>query len=153
MLERSLDHRLVRFLIGLLIGLPITVLTVVGFVYGLVVSIAALFSEGANLFAWAGVLLTTLGTAAGVAGAWRRILKPYAAMSMRELRAARALLSAGVLSALALAAGAAALFPSPVLALGLVMLAAGGVVLTLATPVHRAQQQAAGSEAQPKQLQ
>ena len=80
MFERSLDNRLVRITLGTAIGLPLTAAARVCAMYGVLLFFGGL-SSGNYLIAGLGPV-TVFGLL-GIAGAWRRLLKPHASMSSR----------------------------------------------------------------------
>jgi hypothetical protein len=130
----SIDRPLVRLAIGLLVGLPLSVVALFAIPHGLMLGYAGLAEADAlNLFAG---LCTLLGTVA-ILGAWYRLIVPRAEMSSPAVRVVRASLFAGLVSSLGLAvwAAAASWFT---LAIAMLLLVAVGAVLMKHTPAHNA---------------
>lgn len=130
MFERALDNRSLRFTIGAVFGVPVTVLALLGAIYGSVFGLVWLENRDPLFLSFAAT--GALGVL-GVCGAWLRLLTPHTAMSSSRRLAVRALLFAGVISS---AYAAAQLLISAEMLLGalFVFLCLGGVMLVLGTP-------------------
>lgn len=136
-IAQLLDVHLVRLVLGIALGLPVTALALLGAVYGLAMGYGGL-AGGRNLGLSAIALGMVLLAFAGLVGAWRRILKPRAGMTPRQARTVRALLLAGVAAALFMVLAAVLWFDNYVLASVPLFIGAMGVVLLLATPAKPA---------------
>lgn len=126
------DRPLVRLVVGLFVGLPLSVIAVFAIPHGLILGYAGLTDGGVyNLFAG---LSTVFGTVA-ILGAWYRLIVPRAEMSLPTVRIVRAALYLGIVSSVGLAAWAAsaAWFTG---AGALVLLVPVGVVFLRYTPTH-----------------
>lgn len=131
MFERSLDNRLVRITLGTAIGLPLTAAALVCAMYGVMLFFGGL-SSGSYLIAGLGPV-TVFGLL-GIAGAWRRLLKPHASMNSRERKIVRSLLLAGVAASVILAIVSLVSTESYLLVLFFTALTGGGLTFVLATP-------------------
>jgi hypothetical protein len=105
-MERIVDLRWFR-LILIAIGVPITLVALVGFGYGVALTMGAFqhggtFGFGLGLFAFFGLL--------GVIGAWLRLSVGYREMSQRSIRLVRAFLICGVASIIGVGLTAAFVF-------------------------------------------
>lgn len=131
MFERSLDNRLVRVALGTAIGLPLTAAALVCAMYGIAFFFGGI-SSGDYLIAGFGPI--TIFGLLGIAGAWRRLLRPHASMSSRERKIVRFLLLAGVAASGILAIVSLASIESYLLVLFFAALTCGGLIFFLATP-------------------
>ena len=131
MFEKSLDNRLVRIVLGTAIGLPLTAAALVCAIYGIAFFFGGL-SSGNYLIAGLGPV--TIFGLLGIAGAWRRLLKPHASMNSRERKIVRVLLLAGVAASVILAIVSLASIESSLLVLFFAALTCGGIIFVLATP-------------------
>jgi hypothetical protein len=100
MLIRVIDHPLFRMALGLLVGLPLSVVALFAAPHGLVLGYGGIV-EGSVPFMFAGIF-TVLGVAA-IIGAWYRLFVRSTEVSLREARVIRLCLSCGVASSLGLA--------------------------------------------------
>lgn len=131
MIERALDNRWLRIVLGAAIGIPFTAAALVGSIYGVIFLVGGL--RGGEFFPTGVGLAAALGML-GVVGAWRRLLKPQSAMSHRERMVVRFLLFSGIASSTALAGVSLVYAEWPAIAFLFALIAAGGVALVLATP-------------------
>jgi hypothetical protein len=131
MLAKALDRTLYRVIVGAAFGVPLTALTLLGCFFGFVYGVEGL-RRGDLLFLGLGAV-TLLGVL-GFAGAWTRILRTHQSMSRYQRITVRYLLSAGVVASLALA-GLSFSIPSVYTAFAFIVLALGGVLFILATPL------------------
>ena len=131
MFEKSLDNRMVRIVLGTAIGLPLTAAALVCAIYGIALLFGGL-SSGNYLIAGLGPV--TIFVLLGIAGVWRRLLKPHASMNNRERKIVRVLLLAGVAASVILAIVSLASIESYLLVLFFAVLTCGGIIFVLATP-------------------
>lgn len=131
MMERILNNRIVRIIVGLVIGVPLTALAFVAGVHGLLIGYGGIV-KGEPLWIIIGVI-TVVGFI-GISGAWRRILKSSISMTGKERQVVRAMLFCGVASSLSLTVWSYFIEKTLVVPLILVVLALGGFVFILATP-------------------
>jgi hypothetical protein len=131
MLERALDNRLLRIVVGTAIGLPITAAAVMGAIYGVIFLVGGVLKR--ELWAVGLGLVAVLGVM-GLFGAWRRLLKTHAEMSPHERLVVRRLLGCGIVASAALAATTLySDFPAGGIFFGVLVL--GGIAFVRATPV------------------
>ena len=103
MLPKLIDRLLVRLILGVLVGFPLSVVAVFAVPHGLVLGYGGIV-EREPLGAFSG-LMTVLGVIA-IVGAWYRLLVPHAEMGATQARRIRFCLWCGVASSLGLAAWA-----------------------------------------------
>jgi hypothetical protein len=134
MLSNAIDRPVVRLVLGVLIGFPLSVVALFAAPHGLILGYAGV-AEGSPLLIFAG-LMTVLGVIA-IFGAWYRLFVPHVEMGIAQARGIRFCLYCGVISSFGLAAWAGYerqfLLAS---ALGLFVIA--GVVLVKGTPIPNA---------------
>jgi len=129
-----IDRPVIRLAVGVLLGLPLSVVAVFAVPHGLILGYAGLL-EGEVLNLLAGIS-TILGLLA-ILAAWYRLIVPRSEMSQPKVRAVRAGLFCGVLCSVGLAlwAASASWF---LMAAALLLLAATGAMFIRHTPIHNA---------------
>ncbi len=129
-MEKLLNNRIVRIVIGTAIGIPVTAFSIVLGLHGLILFYAGV-KEAELLPLFLGVVTVT--GFIGIVGAWKRLLSSTEEMDKKEKRNVRAMLMFGLLSSLALGAWA---FSSsePEIAIILLVLSLGAGVFIYATP-------------------
>lgn len=130
---RMLDQYYVRLVVGIALGLPVTMLAFLGAIYGFSMAYGGLVG-GRNPALSAIALGLTLLVFAGLFGAWRRILQPRARMTSKDARTTRAFLVAGTIAAILMATGLLVWFKAHAFAAVFLFIGTMGVVLILATP-------------------
>lgn len=122
-LREICDNRWFRIIVGIVVGIPLGVLALASLPDGLMLTIAALQKGNVALVLLGPMIILGLG---GIGGAWRRLTKSRATMTLRERRIVRLLLCCGNISSTYLTVVA---FAVPLLALS-----SGGIIFVLATP-------------------
>jgi hypothetical protein len=142
-----IDHPLVRTVLGVLVGFPLSLVTLFAAPYGLLLGYGGVAEGNPQLFFLG--LMTVLGLIA-IYGAWYRLLVPHAEMVAAQVRRIRFCLYCGVISSLGLAgsvisslnlAGCASCesqYQYIILSGALGLLAIVGVVLIHSTPIRNA---------------
>lgn len=134
MLPKLIDRPVVRLILGVLVGFPLSLVAVFAVPHGLVLGYGGVV-ELDPLLAFAG-LMTVLGVIA-IYGAWYRLLVPHAEMVAAQARRVRFCLYCGVVSSLGLA-GWAGYETEFALSGALGFFAVIGVVLVKSTPIPNA---------------
>jgi hypothetical protein len=131
-LSHIFDNRIFRIIFGTIVGVPLTVLALACLPDGIFLAIGGLQKGDPLLSSLSLVIVLGL---AGLAGAWRRILKTHETMTSRQRYVVRVLLGCGVISSTCLAVVASTFTDTRLLvAVPLLVLSASGAVLILATP-------------------
>jgi len=134
-MEQLLNNILVRIIVGITIGLPITPLALMYGIHGLLIGFQGLV-EGDYLFLLIGVLAVT--GLIGIIGAWWRLFRSTEKMKTKERKVVRIMLFCGVISCLGLAAWALFLDLTPKILLLFVLPALAGAVFVSSTPLRAA---------------
>ncbi len=130
-IEKKLDKLSLRIFIGAIFGVPLTAISLVAGIYGLVFGYAGLVGGGVWLIIIGVVTITGL---IGICGAWRRLLKTSNLMTKRERKIIRNMLFCGFLSSFVITAWLLYVDGISELSLILIILSLGGVVFILGTP-------------------
>ena len=132
MLREIFDNRTFRITVGMVAGVPLSVLALASLPDGLALAIGGMQERNVALALLGPIIILSL---VGIGGAWRRLTKTQATMTLRERRIVRLLLYCGIISSTYLTAWA---FTVPemrtLIALPLLALSVGGVIFVLATP-------------------
>jgi hypothetical protein len=134
MLIRVIDHPLVRLALGLLVGLPLSVVALFAAPHGLILGYGG-GVECSVLFLFVGVL-TVLGVVA-IIGAWYRLFVRSTDVSCAEAQAIRFCLASGIISSVGLAT-IAAYDAEVILSVTLSLFALVALVLIKGTPIPNA---------------
>ncbi len=131
MIEKTLNMLLVRIAVGIIIGIPLTVLAVVAGAHGLVLTYGGIV-DGKYLLILFGIV--TITGFMGISGAWLRLLKPSTVMSNKYRNVTRGMLFYGLASSVALSAWSIISEGMSVISLLLIVLSLGGTAFVHATP-------------------
>ena len=129
-MEKIVNNRIVRLIIGVAIGIPLTAISVVLGLHGLILLYAGLKEMELAPFLIGVVTITGF---IGIYGAWKRIFRSSEVMTEGEKSRVRVMLASGFISSFGL--GLWALYSSEMEAtIIMFLLAAGAVAFIYATP-------------------
>ena len=131
MFEEVLNKPLLRAIVGIVAGVPLTLLAFFIGAHGLILGYAGI-TEGKILLLTSGVLTVT--GLAGIGGAWARLLISSENMTKTTRQVVRFLLWCGVFSGLGLAIWSVLIEDISIVSLLLVIPALAGLVFISATP-------------------
>ena len=129
-MENTLNNRIVRIILAVVVGIPVTAVVVVLGFNGLILGYGGIIEFKLLPFLLGVVTVTGV---IGIIGAWKRIYTSTNEMSEKEKQTTRVMLVIGCFSSLALSIWA---FSSaePEIAIFLLVLSFGAVVFIYATP-------------------
>ena len=132
-MEKLLNNRIVRIVIGTAIGVPVTAISIILGLHGLILLYAGIKEVEVLPFSLGVVTITGF---VGIVGAWKRLFTSSEDMTEKQKTNTRTLLVFGLLSSLALSIWAMS-SSEPEMAAILFMLSFGAGVFIYATPKTR----------------
>ena len=130
-MENTLNNIIVRFIVGIFIGLPFTATALFAGAHGLILGYAGIVNAEFGM-AIIGILTGT--GFIGIVGAWLRLIEPTHSMSSRYLRITRLMLYSGFITSASFTIWVVTIEGLTEISMPIIILTIGSILFITATP-------------------